>query len=86
MILIIHSLSSTQDEVIENWKSSAMNIIRSEDAFVFNSGQGAWRYEIENRGRSMAFITELEGRAVTLTCFGDFSAVDQMAATLSARQ
>jgi hypothetical protein len=33
-------------------------------------------------GRAAVFITELDQRVVLLTCFGDFTLVDEIAATL----
>ena len=82
--LNIHAGGVTKDQLVEQWESSPMSTILSEDALMLNSGQQAWRYEIENRGHSITFITDLNGRVVTLTCFGDFSFVNDIASTLHA--
>ena len=38
---------------------------------------------IDSMGQATVFITELNQRAVILTCFGDFTLVDEIAVTLN---
>ncbi len=71
------------DELINQIKSSPMTTILSEEPFSLNSGQVGTRFEIDSMGQSISVVTELDGRAVILTCFGDFSRVDEIAATLN---
>jgi hypothetical protein len=35
-------------------------------------------------GRSLSLVTEVDGQAVVLSCFGAFEAFDEIAATLGA--
>jgi hypothetical protein len=44
------------------------------------------RFVIDSMGRAIVFITEINQRVVLLTCFGDFSSVDEIAATLQAAE
>jgi hypothetical protein len=60
-----------------------MTTIVSEAEFVYQSGLTGQRFVIDNMGRSTVFITEINQRVVLLTCFGDFSMVDEIAATLN---
>jgi heat shock protein HslJ len=80
--LNIQAPGLTAAQLIEGWKSSSMTTIVSEEPFPLNSGQVGTRYEIESMGQSISVVAELSGRAVVLTCFGDFSQVDDIAATL----
>jgi len=73
----------SSNDLIEQWKSSSMTTILSEEPFPLNSGQPGTRFEIESMGQSISVVTELNGRVVVLTCFGDFSLVDEIAATLN---
>ena len=80
--LNIKPLGTSSEELIEQWKASPMTTILSEEPFRLNSGQEGTRFEIENMGISVSFMTELGGRVVVLTCFGEFSKVNEIAATL----
>ena len=42
------------------------------------------RFELDSMGRSNALVTEINGRVIVLTCFGDFTQFDEIAVTLSA--
>lgn len=81
--LQIHPAGINAEELIEQWKSSPMTTIVSEGPFRYSSGQLGTRFEIESLGPSVAVVGELGRRAVVLTCFGDFSQVDEIAATLN---
>ena len=56
--------------------------IVSNDEFSFQSGLTGQRFVIDSMGRATVFITKINQRVVLLTCFGDFSSVDEIAATL----
>ena len=80
--LNIKPLGISSEELIEQWKDSPMTTILSEEPFDLNSGQVGTRFEIDSMGISVSFLTELEGHVVVLTCFGDFSKVNEIAGTL----
>jgi hypothetical protein len=63
-----------------------MTTIVSDEEFIFQSGLSGQRFVIDSMGRATVFITEINQRVVLLTCFGDFSEVDQIAATLQATE
>ena len=60
-----------------------MTII-TEQEFTFQSGMKGMRFEIDSMGRSLLFVTDLSQRTIILTCFGDFTMVDDIASTLKA--
>jgi heat shock protein HslJ len=70
------------EDLIAQWQSDAMTTIVSEGEFPFQSGLTGQRFVIDSMGRATVFITEINQRVVLLTCFGDFSQVDEIAATL----
>jgi hypothetical protein len=72
------------DEFIHQVKSSETVNIITEGQVVLNSGRSATRIEIESMGPSILVVAELNGNTVVLTCYGDFSLVDAIAATLDA--
>jgi hypothetical protein len=80
--LSVRPVGATMDEMISQWRSNEMTTIVSEELFEFSSGLVGKRFEIDNMGRATVFITEINQRVVLLTCFGDFSFVDDIAATL----
>lgn len=59
-----------------------MTTILSEQEIILSSGQPGFRFELNNMGPSNALITEINGRVVVLTCFGDFTLFDEIAVTL----
>jgi hypothetical protein len=62
-----------------------MTTIISAQDIVLLSGQPGIRIEMDNMGRSISVLTEIDQRVVVLTCFGDFAQFDEIAATLKAR-
>jgi heat shock protein HslJ len=72
----------SRTDLIDQWKSDSMTTILSEEEIVLGSGQPAIRVELDSRGRSNIVITEINGRVITLGCFGDFSDFDVIAGTL----
>ena len=59
-----------------------MTTILSEQEIILSYGQPGFRFELKNMGRANALITEINGRVVVLTCFGDFTLFDEIAVTL----
>jgi heat shock protein HslJ len=80
--LNIHEPGGSVEETIQRWKSSPLTTIISEMDIILLSGQPGKRLEIENMGRSVVMLTEVNGRTLTLTCFGEPEPFDQIAATL----
>jgi heat shock protein HslJ len=71
-------------DLIDQWKADSMTTILSEEKVVLASGQSGMRIELDSMGRANAMITEIDGRIIVLTCFGDFTHFDEIAATLRA--
>jgi len=71
-------------ELIQQWRTNPETTIVSEDEFLLRSGMTVQRFVIDSIGRATVFITEINQRVVILTCFGDFSMVDEIAVTLKA--
>ena len=70
--------------LIEVWETDPITTILSEEEIILQSGQPGIRIELDSMGRSKSVITEINERVVLLTCFGDFSQFDEIAATLRA--
>lgn len=70
------------EELVANWGSDSMTTIVSETPFELASGAPAWRFEINSMGPAITYAAQIDGRLVLLTCFGDFSRVDEIAVTL----
>jgi heat shock protein HslJ len=70
-------------DLIDQWKSDSLTTILSEEEITLASGQLAIRVEMDSMGRSNSVITEIDGRVVVLTCFGDFTHFDEIAATIN---
>jgi hypothetical protein len=71
---------------MQQLKSSPTVAIVSEAEITLHSGQKGTRLEIDSMGRSIAMITEINARVVSLTCFGDSAPFDDIAVTLSASE
>ena len=71
------------EELIQQWQSDSMSTIVSEESFSLQTGLMGQRFVIDSMGRATVFLTEINQRVVLLTCFGDFSPVDAIAATLN---
>jgi len=70
------------ENFVHQMESNEAITILSESEIVLNSGQTGIRIEFDSMGRSISVITEIDERAVLLTCFGDFSLIDEIAITL----
>jgi heat shock protein HslJ len=81
--LNIRPAGTRAEELIQQWQSDSMTTIVSEDDFILHSGSVGQRFVIDSMGRATVFITEQNQRVVILTCFGDFTLVDEIAVTLN---
>ena len=82
--LNIQPAGTQVNDLINQWKSSDMTTILAEEEFVFPNGVTGQRFEINSMGTATIFIAEINERVVLLTCFGDFTLVDEIASTLQA--
>ena len=82
--LNIQPVGTTAGELIQRWESNELTTIVSDEEIILKSGLVGQRFIIESMGRSMTLLTEINNRAVVLTCFGDFTQVDEIASTISA--
>ncbi len=80
--LNIRPTGTRVEELIKEWRTNPRSTIVSEDEFILQSGMEGRRFVIDSIGRATVFITEINQRVVILTCFGDFSMVDEIAHTL----
>jgi heat shock protein HslJ len=81
--LNIRPTGTRPEELVQQWQSDSMTDIVSEEEFSLQSGLTGQRFVIDSMGRATVFITELNQRVVILTCFGDFTLVDEIAVTLN---
>jgi hypothetical protein len=80
--LNIQPAGTEVDDLINQWKSSDMTTILAEEEFLFPNSVTGHRFEINSMGTSITFIVEINQQVVLLTCFGDLSVVDEIAANL----
>ena len=69
-------------DIVNQWASDERTTIVSENEIILNSGSAARRIIIDSMGRAVVYIAEINQKVVLLTCYGDFSKVDEIAATL----
>jgi heat shock protein HslJ len=74
----------TSADLIEQWKSNPDTAIIAEGEILLQSGQTGTVIEAENRGRSLSLISDVNGWAVALTCWGELEPFDAISVTLSA--
>ncbi len=67
---------------MEGLRSSSTLTVVSEEELILHSGEAGIRVEVESMGPSVSMITEVNGRVVVLTCFGELAPFDEIAATL----
>jgi len=72
------------EDLINQWRSDAMTTIVAEDEISLQAGLTGQRFILDSMGRATVFITEINHGVVLLTCFGDFTPVDEIAVTLKA--
>ena len=81
--LNIRPEGSSLEDLVEQWTSSSMTEILSDEPFLLANGVEGRRFEIQSLGKSIAVVVELEERLVVLSCFGEFDRVDEIASTLT---
>jgi hypothetical protein len=80
--LAIHPSGVTAADLLQRIADAPTATIASEREIVLNSGQTGVRLEVDSMGRSLSLVTEVNGRAVVLSCFGELAPFDQIAVTL----
>ena len=84
--LTIHPPGTSVADVVQRLRSSPRVTIVSEQEIALQSGRSGMRFEVESMGRSLSLITEINERAVVLTCFGELEPFDEIAVTLGASE
>jgi hypothetical protein len=80
--LIIHPPDTSVADVVPQTKPDPPVTVVSEQEIVLQSGRPGTRFEVESMERSLSLVTEVNERAVVLTCFGELEPFDQIAVTL----
>jgi len=70
------------EDLIRQWESDSTTTIVAEEVFTLQTGLTGQRFIIDSMGRATVFLTKINQRVVLLTCFGDFTPVNAIAATL----
>ncbi len=71
---------------MEQLRSDPTVTIVSEQEIALQSGKPGTRIEVESLGPSISLITEVNDRAIVLTCFGELAPFDETALTLGANE
>lgn len=72
------------DSLVQQWESSPMTAIVSEEEIVLNSGNPGIIFVIDSMGRSTSLVTEVDNRLVKFSCWGEFELFEEIAVTLHA--
>ena len=67
---------------MDDLRSNPSLSVVSEEEIILHSGQPGFRVKVESLGLSVSLITEVNGRVVVLTCFGELAPFDGIAATI----
>ena len=81
--LNIQPAGTNAGELIQQWESNELTTIVSDEEIALQSGSVGRHIFIESMGRSVALVTEINNRAVVLTCFGSPEPFDEIASTLN---
>jgi heat shock protein HslJ len=81
--LNIRPLGTSADALIQQWETDSRTTIVSDEEIILKSGLIGRRFILESIGRSFSLVTEINDRAISLTCFGNPEPVDGIAQTLS---
>ena len=81
--LNIRPLGTSVDALIQQWESDSRTTIVSDEEIILKSGLIGRQFILESMGRSFSLVTEINDRAISLTCFGNPEPVDGIAQTLS---
>jgi heat shock protein HslJ len=82
--LTIHPPEVSVADVVGQAGSNPDLTVVSEQEIVLQSGEPGIRREVVSMGPSISVYTEVNERAVVLTCFGEFALFDEIAGTLGA--
>lgn len=80
--LNLYPSGTSVDELIQQWESNELTTIVSQEEIILQSGLVAQRFIMDSMGRSTSIIAEINQRVILLTCFGDFTSVDDITDTL----
>ena len=80
--LTIHPPDVDVDGHMQQIRSDSTVSIVSEQEIYLQSGMLGTRLEVESMGSSISLVTEVSGRVVVLTCFGELAPFDEIAVTL----
>jgi heat shock protein HslJ len=81
--LNIQPAGTSVGELTQKWESNELTTIVSDEDVVLQSGLIGQRFIIESMGRSVAFVTEINNRAIVLSCFGNPEPFEEIANTLN---
>lgn len=81
--LNIQPAGTNAGELIQQWESNELTTIVSDVEMTLQSGPVGRHIVLESMGRSVALVTEINNRAVVLTCFGSPEPFDEIASTLN---
>jgi hypothetical protein len=73
-------------DFVQQMRDNAAITILSEGELSLASGQPGIRMELESLGRSLSLITEVNGRVVVLSCYGELAPFDEIALTIGANE
>jgi hypothetical protein len=76
--------ADTSEDLLTQLSSDSMTTIVSREDVILASGLPALRVELDSRGLSLSMFTEIDGKVIGLTCFGEFEYFDQMSGTIRA--
>jgi hypothetical protein len=80
--LTVHPPGVSMADIFPQNRSDPPVTVVSEQEILLQSGRVGLRFEIESMGRSLSLITEVNERAVKLTCWGELAPFDEIAVTL----
>jgi heat shock protein HslJ len=80
--LNLNPSANSADDLIQQWETSAITKIVSEEDIVLNSGNSGIVFIIDSMGRSTTLATEIDNNLVTFTCWGESDLFDEIAVTL----
>jgi len=81
--LNIRPVGTSATEIVQQWESNPRTTIVSDEEVTLKSGLIGRRFVIESMGRSVSFVSEINHRAISLTCFGKPELFEEITQTLS---
>jgi hypothetical protein len=76
--------AATPEDLLLQLSSDSMTTIVSQEEVILASGLPALRVELDSRGLSLSMFTDVKGKVIGLTCFGDYEFFDLIAGTIRA--